>query len=44
MNPSGSIQRPKTGKIARQPPMISNMPAGIRAQREAGFLSQRVAA
>jgi hypothetical protein len=44
MRPSGNIQRPKTGRMARNPPMISNMPAGRRAQREAGFLSHRVIA
>jgi hypothetical protein len=44
MRPSGNIQRPKIGRMARHPPMISSMPAGTRAQREAGFLSHRVIA
>ena len=44
ISPSGSIQRPKNGRIARQPPMINSTPTGMRAQREAGLLSQRVIA
>src|ERR1700678_2330401 len=34
MRPSGNIHRPKTGRMARHPPMISRTPAGMRAQRE----------
>jgi len=44
ISPRGSIHSPKTGRMARNPPRIRNIPAGIRAQRELGFLSQRVIA
>jgi hypothetical protein len=34
MSPSANIQKPKTGRMARRPPMINSTPAGMRAQRE----------
>jgi hypothetical protein len=39
-------QHPESDKRqeAEEPPMINSAPTGMRAQREAGFLSQRVMA
>ncbi len=39
--PSGNIHRPKIGRILRNPPIISSIPAGMRSQRADGCRSQR---
>ena len=40
--PSGSIQKPRTGKKPRTPPQISAIPAGILIQKQDGCRIQRI--